>query len=534
MRLIKRRIERKKMKNKILKFLVFLIVSTFLLSIAYIPGTFALTPTSELTPQERTRLTIENGLADWMHAKDLPTTSATATRNAFSQFISENPTYQTYMVQYANMTRPVISQVLPDQPSLTAVTVDPPFKVTNVTIGNHIYQVSQSNARTADGKTFVKTDIGCGGKDPDIYVAIEPQTINLFGFNIQYGEDDVMGIRYTPAAAQDFKFDFDQKMDDATTFTLAVIGVAALAFVFSGGSSGPISAGLAFASTIENRELTYMKNTIDGSITTDNNTELCIENYWVYPSLLSIGIFNDFKIWVRHWYSDHDEFIQAFPHYTLGWNSMMLGLTSVIIAYEISKLYYAVGNYLGYNWWAPVSVTYPLGPFPPTTSDVLSKGVRSYDQSSNLIDANVCIDGVSLGSNPNVNITPETHTITVNSVIPTGGGYGYTLNYMTIEGNSYSNNEVTTSLSTSSDIDVHYTWGLLQCSVHMLLYCWGGLYYDYYVYYDGNTYQTIDAPYIGGVSPVAPSYVDGNQVWDTSVTLWCGGGESHTLEFQYW
>ena len=152
--------------------------------------------------------------------------------------------------------------------------------------------------------------------------------------------------------------------------------------------------------------------------------------------------------------------------------------------------------------------------------------INSYDE-SNTCSFNgipITIDGFSTGeTSTTVFIPPGDWTID----FPSTG-----LDYIDIDGSPVYDSSATFSTVEGYDFTITANYYYPPpCSIHMLLYCWGGLYYDYYDYYAGNTYQTIDPPYVG--IPCVGAYLDGNPV-DTSVYLWCGTCETHTIEFDYW
>ena len=493
------------MKIKTKTIFVLVIAFIMLSSIVLTPETFALGTPTEKNRTEQVRTQIENGFGNYIQAKNIQLYSTKSAESAFSDFLKKNPIYQTFFTEYANLTRPDISKIIPNyQPT--------PFKTSNVTVKGVTYQVSYSNEISADEKTFVQATICDSTSEGEIYVEIIPQTIPILGFDVQYGEDDVLGVRYAPGGpSEDFKSDFDQQIVNAAGLLAIIIAASTLYFALS---PEPVSKSLAgildFVSVVSAAEIAYMTVTIDDNIN-EYGAQLCFENYWVYASfLMPFNIFNDFKLWSRHHTDTQDTWDIAFPHFTYPIHFMLSGWQSEAIAWGFSHEIHAVGDIMGYDAWNSTAVTYPSATPEVGSTGLLYRSVNTVDDQENSIASNVYIDGSLAGSNnPSLILTPETHYVRVDRFIPTSGGYGYMFTAMMIEGNNYYDPEVEVELSTNATITAHYTYGLIPTCT--LIVC----------AYDAYTYELY--PNV---------YVDGNYVGTAPLSIQVTA-DYHTIELDY-
>jgi hypothetical protein len=470
-----------------------------LLSLAFTPGVFALNSIQQQSPSENIRVKIENGFGNYLNKKGAQISSSKQAETSLASFLKEFPVYQSYFAEYANLTRPNVCKLIPfdENPNVLSVEKEP-FLVRNETLNGTSYQVSFSKGQYDNGKTFTQAVIGCGGLDPQVYVEIVPLTINILGFNVQYGEDDAIGFRtMNYSDTQAFMEDFDAKMDDASTFVQLAFSAMGIAFGLSG-VTAPLAGVMVLVGTLESREITYFKDRVDTFANPSYGLQLCFENYWVYPTfLLPLNLFNDLKIYVRTWYGGSNDWEVAFPHYTYLFHYLVSGLTGSAMAWASSNIIHTIGDIIGYNSWNPAYPEYPLPDPSPGSTGLLYRAVNTYDSEENPIAANVYIDGTLAGSNnPSLIITPETHTVGVDKIIPVYGNYGYIFDSMQVEGNTYYENEADVALSTNSTITADYTYGEIIHTITLQAYDYT---FDTQIYpavyvdenYAGNAWDTI-------------------------------------------
>jgi hypothetical protein len=469
-----------------------ILIFTITSSAIFTPTTMAQKP---LTPQERIRLSVENGFNRYVQVRNLHFESTNAKAMYFAQFLNENPQYRTYLKQYLNLTKPDINKVFLLHQERQVLSVDQPFEVFNITLNGQPMQVSYSKETFTDGSTATLVKVGCNGTDPEFAVERVTQTVLIDGDPIEVGEHDYLGLHYNGSAEIGSFLDNFNDYVSNEMYVTDIMGFLWGACIVVAGltADGPACAlFLVFMiqQIVEHDNLDWLKNHMNDYASETHGLWFCFEsdysNEW-FRGLLP----TDFKIWIRHFdeYYQTDEWVIGYPHIYTPWPTNVYGQN---VAWKIGQVVDdCIGPFGNATWNPCYSTQWPLPEIPPADTGLLDTTMHCRDGEGAAVASNVYLDNIPLGNNnPTVSITPEHHNIKADMYIPTLGSYGYTFDYMTIEGTNYYTNQATVQLSTNSTVEVHYTYGELPMYLLTVnafdLYLGESWPYEVGVYLDGD------------------------------------------------
>jgi hypothetical protein len=446
-------------------------ISIIITAIFLLTTTLFLTPcisaTKEITPQEKVRENIESGFNAWVHSKNLRiTTDSYGTW--LSEFLRENPSYQTDLRNYVNLTKPDLNKVMPLAPDKKVpLKIDSPFAVVNVTIDGKTVPVSYSKETFQDGTSRTLIKIGCGNFDPQIAVEEIDIIISINSVPVLIGEYDYLGVHFYPEETQYFFSDMDTQLNDATHF-LEIFSFLYGFFVAALTIACPpaVVAEVLEAYTItEIANIGQLQDQMHDAADQNEGLYYCFQSTYVNSYYYRVLLQDTFIVYARHFHynPDYDTWDIAYPRYSNTYSSGLFTYLGEALTLKVHDYVNTVlGNGFNNATWYPCDATWPLPSIPdPSLAYFVTPSIVCYDDSTP-VDSNVYIDGhASQSINSVFPLIPGLHSIGVDKYIQTSGGYGYIFNSIDIEGNTYYDNIVEAELSTNSTITAHYSYGLL-------------------------------------------------------------------------
>ena len=393
--------------------IVGILTIALLTNIAIAPSTHAIV--AQLTAKEQLRNTIEDGFGSYLDGKNLRIDNATIQKNFFP-FINTNPIYKEQFQKLINISKAESEARLPKTiPDISKAVIQAPFKIENRTINGTSYEVSYSHA-FADGQDIIKICSG-QGDDPLAYISIDTLYTNIFGFNIEVGEQQHLILNF-PAGADATAFLpwFDIQVTHSTNLNNVV-------WTVTGGLSGitvfgPIISAIEWM--FSNNNLQDYKTMVDDSYNANHGYTIRMDNTVIYPFALTT-LLPDFAIYAKYYYNgggpgDDGVWEKAFP------------LDTSYLYYVLQDPLGAESNafLLGYlihdrlipqiplNTWGWITLPGFIDPDPQSGPTPLKQvTIDSYDAtvSTTVSGANVIIDGYSVGTTGSTyTLTPETHS----------------------------------------------------------------------------------------------------------------------------